>query len=241
MQDGSVSPVGRFFRNKWVWLILAIDIAVVIFIIVISVNKAAETAIINFNIAPVDATITVNGKGGYENIGQPIEGDRNSDRSYSFKPGNYEIQISHPDLDTKTFNLNLEPNTNTTITTFLSKDNGFYFYTLKDNLGAFYRLAEIASAGDNQTTDHDTSAEAFITNFQEQYNLYTTELPVAYSEYNEKGELIKYVTVRAGAGCAITLCLEATIFDKNDKNIALKLLEEAGFNVEDFEIEYKIY
>ena len=241
MQDGSVSPIRSFFRNKWVLLSLAIDIIIVIFIIVISINKAAETAIINFDVTPVDATITINGRGGYENKGQPIEGNRNSDRSYSLKPGTYEIQISHPDLDTKTFNLNLESNTNTTITTFLSKDGDFSFYTLRDNLSSFNRLAEIASAEDNQTTDHDTSAETFIANFQRNYDFYSDGLPLIYAERDDNGKTTKYISVRAGYNCNITLCLQTTVYDENDEAIVNSLIEGAGFNVEDFEIEYRTY
>ena len=197
----------------------------------LSINKATETATINFNIVPADATVTINGSGDYKNNGP----------AYSFFPGTYEVQISHPDLDTKTLTINLEPNSNLTVTTFLSKDNNFYYYTLYGNYGNFYKLASIASAQDNQTTDNDTSAETFIKKYQEQYDLYTTELPVTYSEFTSKGSLSKYITVRKGYNCKRTLCLSATIFDENDKEKVAELLRTKKFNVEDFEIEYNIY
>ena len=241
MQDGSVTPIGSFFRNKWVRLILVIDVIIIIIIVAILAKKTTETAVVSFNVTPINANITVNGSGGYENTGQPIEDGKNSGRSYSFAPGTYEIQISHSDLDAKTFIVNLEPNSNTTITAFLSKDGDFYFYTLRDNLSSFNRLASIASKGDNQTTDHDTSAEEFITRFQRDYKLYSTQLPATYSEYDANDELAKYISVNKSDKCNITLCLKALMNSEDDKPLVDSLLQGKGFNLKDFEIEYKVF
>ncbi len=200
----------------------------------LSINKATETATINFNIVPADATVTINGSGDYKNNGP----------AYSFLPGTYEVQISHPDLDTKILTINLEPNSNLTVTTFLSKDNNFYYYTLYGNYGNFYKLASIASAQDNQTTDNDTSAETFISNYQQQYRLYKTELPIEYRESTGFGAnllILKNITIREGYNCAITLCVQALIVGTDSKEFINSLLEEKGFNIEDLEIEYKFY
>lgn len=238
MQDGSVSPIRNFFRNKWVRLILIIDVSVIIAIIVFSINKAAKTAVVSFNVTPVDATITINGNGNYQNGGE----------AYFLTPGTYDVQISHSDLNTKTFTIDLADDSNTTITTFLSKDGDFYFYTLRDNFSSFNRLASIASAEDNQTTDNDTSAEIFIANFQEQYNLYQTELPINYTERipsSERGITVAYdLTIRRASdksSCIKYLCIEAFMTLTDDKNLVNSMLEDIGFNLEDFEIEYKIY
>lgn len=234
MQDGSVSPIGNFFRNKWVRIILATDVLAIILIVAFSINKATQTAVLSFNVAPVDATITINGNGSYKNNGE----------AYFFTPGTYDIQISHPSLDTKTFTADLSPDHNTTISTFLSKDNDFYFYTLRDNFSSFERLAEIASAKKNQTTDQDTSAENFIARFKRNYALYQTELPIEYMEYNfsTNGQsLEKDITVRANYDCDATLCLQALVVGTDDKKFVNSLIEEKGFNLEDVEIEYKIY
>ena len=246
MQDGSVSPIKAFFLNKWVWLILAIDIAAIILIIIISVNKATETAIINFNVTPVDATITINGRDGYENYGQPIEGNKNSDRSYSLKPGTYEIQISHPDLDTKTFNLNLESNTNTTVTTFLSKDGDFYFYTLRDNLSSFNRLTSIASAKDNQTIDQDTSAEAFILQ-QERKDSITKLTPIRFAICGEPASRVNCnaieVTYDYSEKCDNQRCLiikgRADELFNDVINELANQLEVKGYNLKNYRYIYE--
>lgn len=236
MQDGSVTPIGNFFRNKWVRLILVIDVLAIIGIIAVIIYNSAKNAIIDFTIAPIDATITVNGDSGYHN------------GSFQFFPGTYEITISHEGLDSKTFNIDLQPNSNIAITTFLSENGNFDFYEFKDNYSSYLMLERIAAASDNQTTDRDTSAEPFIANFQKNYNLYQTELPINYTERipsSERGITVAYdLTIRRTSdksSCIKYLCIEAFMTLTDDKNLVNSMLEDLGFNLEDFEIEYKIY
>lgn len=234
MQNEGVSPLKAFFRNKWVRLVLVLDVVIVIFVIIAAIVKTTRTAVISFNVTPVDAKITIDGSGDYANSGE----------AYSLAPGTYEVQISHESLSPKTFTVSLEADRNTTITTFLHQDNDFSFYTLRDNFSSFEKLAEIASASDNQTTDHDTSAEAFIANFQESYNLYRTKLPIEYREsegYGSNLSILKNITIRASYNCDITLCIQALMVGTDSEEFINTLLEEKGFNVEDFEIEYKVY
>lgn len=229
MQDGSATPIGNFFRNKWVRLILIIDVLIIIGVIAIIIYNSTKTAIIDFTVAPVDSTITVNGDSSYNN------------GSFQLHPGSYEVVISHDGLDSKTFNIELQANNNAAVTTFLAKDGNFDFYELKDNYSSYLMLERIASSSDNQTTDHDTSAEEFIADFQRNYKLYSTELPVTYSEYGDDGKLSKYISVRANHDCIITLCLKAIIRSESDEALVDAMLIGAGFNLEDFEIEYKTY
>lgn len=224
-----MTPIGNFFRNKWVRLILIIDVLIIIGVIAIIIYNSTKTAIIDFTVAPVDSTITVNGDSSYHN------------GSFQFHPGSYEVVISHDGLDSKTFNIELQANNNAVVTTFLAKDGNFDFYELKDNYSSYLMLERIASSSDNQTTDHDTSAEEFIADFQRNYKLYSTELPVTYSEYGDDGKLSKYISVRANHDCIITLCLKAIIRSESDEALVDAMLIGAGFNLEDFEIEYKTY
>lgn len=223
-----MSPIGSFFRNKWVRLILIVDILAIIGIIAIIIYNLTKNSIINFTIAPIDATITVNGNSSYHN------------GSYQFHPGTYEVVISHDGLNSKTFTVELQDNSSAAITTFLSGSDNFDFYRLKDNYSSYLALERIAAASDNQTTDHDTSAETFIADFQRNYNLYSAQLPATYSEYDEKGKLTKYISVRRNDNCSITLCLEALVNNEDDKILANSLLQGKGFNLKDFEIEYKV-
>ena len=233
-----MSPIKAFFRNKWVRLILILDLIAIIFIIALVINNATKTAVINFMVTPVDATITINGRDGYRNGGE----------AYSFAPGTYEVQISHPDLDSKTFVLNLEANHNVTVSTFLSQNGSFEFYELRDNLSSFEMLAQVASAGNNQTIDQDTSAEAFITNFQKNYNLYLTELPIVDqtpSKYGmEYGVNYEYDTLTIQDGdslseCNKTICFYITDTSGEKEQFALSVIEKFGFDKNLYQTVYE--
>lgn len=230
MQDGSVLSLKAFFRNKWVLLTLALNALVIIIVIIVSlINNSIEEVTLTFNIVPADSQISINGS------------SENTGNSYRLSPGAYEIVVSHPDLDSKTFTVNLSEGDDAILTTFLSKDGNFDYYTQRIRLNDFRKLASIASANYNKTTDQDTSAEKFIANFQKNYDLYFTALPITYSEYSDGGLMNKYITIRKSDKCNLTLCLNARIYSDDDQVLVKKLLEEKGFNTEDFEIEYTYY
>ena len=117
MQDGSISLIRGFFRKKWVIITLAVNVIIIVGVVTIAIYNSTKNAIIKFAIAPVDATIAVNGNDSYHN------------GSYQFQPGTYDIVISRDGLTSKTFNIELQPNNNIAITTFLSKNGNFDFYT----------------------------------------------------------------------------------------------------------------
>lgn len=232
MQDGSVSPIGAFFRNKWVRLILVLDAIAIICIVVALIIDSTKQSIITFNVVPADSQISLNGKSGYSN------------GSYRLVPGIYNVEISHEGLDTKKFKVDLEKDGISAIVTFLHQGENFDFYTLRDNIGDYLSLAEIASAEYNQTTDQDISAEGFITEFQKNYDLYSAQLPIEYREsegYGANLSILKNITIRADYDCDVTLCVEALMVGTDSRGFVNSLLQEKGFNVEDFEIEYKIY
>ncbi len=168
MQDGSISLIRGFFRKKWVIITLAVNVIIIVGVVTIAIYNSTKNAIIKFAIAPIDATITVNGNDSYHN------------GSYQFQPGAYEVIISHEGLDSKTFNINLQPNTTTAVTTFLSENGNFDYYTYKDNNSSYLMLTRIASPSDNQTTDEDTSAEEFILQ-QEQKDSISDLTPIRFS------------------------------------------------------------
>lgn len=227
------SPLALLFRNKVVRIVLIVDVIIALVIIGIAIAKSMKTSTLTLNIVPIDATILVDGKK-YQN------------NSYSFFPGSHKVEISHPDLDTKTFDITLEPGHNFAITTFLKKGDDLRFYLLRDNLSDFYDLEDIASAGNNSTYDHDTSAETFITNTRAALDLYNNELPIEYQEYeeNEYGESpVIDITIKQNYAqeCQTYLCIKAFILGAADKAFANKLLTNAGFKLEDYEISYNTY
>lgn len=235
MQEGTItSPVQQFFRNKWVRVFLTIDILLIITLIAVSIwQNTTKIATINLDIAPTDSTITINGDNRYRS-GQ-----------YSITPGTYDISVSHEGLDTKSFTIDISPQHVVSIRTFLKSNNdNFDFYKLKANYMSYKKLESIASSSNNVTTDHDTSAENFIQEFQKDYNLFATQLPIEYHEsrgYGSDLEILKNITIKASYDCHATLCIQASAAGTNSKDFINSLLEEKGFKVEDFEIEYKFY
>jgi hypothetical protein len=213
-------------------LILVLDAIAIICIVVALIIDSTKQSIITFNVVPADSQISLNGKSGYSN------------GSYRLVPGIYNVEISHEGLDTKKFKVDLEKDDISAIITFLHQGENFDFYTLRDNIGDYLSLAEIASAGYNQTTDQDISAEGFITEFQKNYDLYSAQLPIEYREsegYGANLSILKNITIRADYDCDVTLCVEALMVGTDSRGFVNSLLQEKGFNVEDFEIEYKIY
>ena len=235
---GDASPIKQFFRNKWVRLILIVDVITIIVVIAIIVNNATKTATINFNIAPVDASIQIGatGGGGYTN------------GSYNLHPGTYDITISHDGLESKTFTLDLQSGYSTTLTTFLTGEgNNFDFYTLKDNYDSLQKLIAIASQDSNITTDHDTSAEQFIADFQHNHQFLSLSPIVdkTPSKYGKgAGIRYEYDTLKIEDGfsleqCTHVLCLRITDTSGEKEKYALSVVKKLGYDPDAFQVIYE--
>ena len=233
LNNGSISPVKQFLRNKWVRLVLVIDVIVVIAIIGILIFNASKTAIVSFNVAPIDAKIQLNGQGEY------------SDGSYQVLPGTYEITISHDNLTPKTFTLELKPNHETTLVAFLSDNGNFEFYKLMDNSASYQRLTEIASKSNNITTDHDTSAEQFISDFNQILSI-TKVLPIkgyVHADPSISASTAGF-TIRDGRSkeeCERIACLLVNYYGNGYEETVAEKIKEAGYNPADYQIVYERY
>ena len=240
MQDGGTESLAkRFFKSKWVWGVIALNIALIIAIIILMIIKATKTSTIVFSIAPVDATISVNGDTSYNN------------GSYPITPGQYEIQISHDDLEPKSFTLDIKPDTTVTLATFLSDhEKSLSFYELVGNSTSMQKLQELASAGNNITTDQDTSAEEYIKQYNAKRELLNLALPIDHNEYQPSQdsptgqEISLSITIRNGNvtdECVSTLCINVLMVLTDNKELAKKLMLEKGINPDEYEIIYKTY
>ena len=233
-EDGSISPLRAFFRNKWVRIILIIDVIAIFGIIGVLIWQATKVSTIIFNVAPIDATISVNGNTNYTN------------GEYALTPGAYEIEISHEGLETKTVSVNIEPQHVMNVTLFLADANSdFDFYKLKDNYGSYQKLKTIASADSNITTDQDASAESFISDFERTMSIMNI-LPIKGYVYAEPSVNVSTAgfTIHNGQGvkgCEKIACLLVNYYGKDYEEAVTNEINEAGYSPMDYQIIYERY
>ena len=226
MQDGSI--VGDFFRNKWVRLILVLDIVAIIVIIAVAIVNSLKTAVIEFNVTPINSVISVNGDSSYSN------------GSYRFFPGTYEITVSREGLDPKTFILELGNNDVQTVALFLSNNGNFDFYALKENYSSFAKLAEIASAANNLTIDHDTSAEKFIEEFNRKTSI-NQILPLEYQFIDDTNYgTNSFFAIDENSDCVYNgLCLIVSPIINASETQILEFIRTNGYNPSDYQITFE--
>lgn len=234
MQDDNVSYLKAFFRNKWVRIVLILDVIAIAVVIGVYVRQATKISTISFNIAPVDATISVNGDSSYKN------------GRYSITPGTYEVKISHKDLETKTMKINIESRHYVAVTTFLAgADNNFDFYAQRNRSSSYQKLKDIASKDNNITTDSDTSAQDFIENFEHILSI-TDKLPIkgyVYADPNASSSTGGFA-IRDGQSnkkCEKAACLLVKYYGKDYEEEVKKQIKEAGYNPDDYQLIYERY
>lgn len=238
MKKVGSSPIKLFFLNKWVWFFLVLNLIMILGVVLLYFDNARKTALVNFMVTPVDATITIDGNSNYKNNGV----------AYYFEPGIYEVKISHESLDTKLITVELEENHNTTIAAFLSNDGNFEFYELSENISSYNALVNIASSKNNITIDKDMSAENFIENVQKNFKLMSDMLPVVDktpTSYGlEYGVNYQYniLTIQDGSylkKCEKIICLYITDTSGNKEEYALSVIKKFGFDVDLCQIIYE--
>jgi hypothetical protein len=222
----------KFLNKRWVKVVLIIDVLIVLAIIGVLIWNATKTATVNFSIAPIDAKITLNGQGDYKN------------GTYKLHPGNYEVTVSRDGLESKTFDLELKSGYVTTLAAFLTgENNNFEFYELKDNYASFQKLSEIASAGNNQTTDQDTSAEGFIADLKNRQSI-SKVLPIKdyiYAEPEINAPTAGFAIRYGEEGCERTACLLVSYFGDGYEESVAQAIKDAGYNPTGYQILYERY
>lgn len=222
-----------FFRNKWVRVVLIADAIVVLILIILAIVNASKTATLVLDVTPIDATISINGKGNYIN------------GTYDLSPGNYKIDITREGLDGKSFDITIDKGQIATITAYLTSGGDISFYKAKDQRNSFEKLRNMISADTNNTTDHDDSAkEAVVVLYDDFMRLGVLPIEDTLYEGTDAGRrLVRDITIRQSSdqSCETWLCIEALMLKTDNQSIVLKDLENNGFTVEDYEIKYKVY
>ena len=227
MDNGNVAPISAFLAKKWVKVVLVLDVILIVGLVIFGVAQAGRNAIIDFEVTPLNAKISLNGKGGYEN------------GEYKVFPGEYQVRIEHEGLEPKELSVNVGANDYVTVATFLKGEDGFSYYELMENYSDYESLEGMAAKGNNRTYDGDTSAEGFIEDFERAYKIFEEDFVGEAMPYEDgTGDW----SVWSGEGvdkCEKTLCLYIVDLPDNQKDTLKGMVEGKGYRLEDYQIIYK--
>lgn len=195
------------------WAII-VDIVVIAVIVAINIINSKRNAIFDILIAPVDATITV-------------DGVEFKNGTYKFFPGQHEVKIVADGFTTKTTTVNLEENKTVKLYTFLVPENNEYIkYAYNpENITVLMKVGQ-----GNQRV------EEFIDDYNLQMAL-IEKLPYAYSDAEGRRFTILDIT---DDECKKIVCLSVTdISGEGNYSFAKQYLSEKGLNEQYYDLSYR--
>ena len=233
MDNGNVAPISAFLAKKWVKVVLVLDVILIVGLVIFGVVQSGRNVIIDFEVTPLNAEITLNGRGGYAN------------GEYKIFPGEYQVRITHEGLEPKELTVNVGANDYVTVATFLRGEDGFSYYELMENYSDYESLEAMASKGDNQTYDGDTSAEGFISDMERVLSI-SEILPIkgyVYADpevsYSTGGFAIRDAADREK--CERIACLLVNYYGIGYEAAVMEKIREAGYAPADYQIVYERY
>lgn len=206
----------EFIKRHKIATLVTINLVALIIAIVIIIIHLAKTATIDINVAPNDATITLNGRK-YDN-----------NTSHDVLPGNYHVKIAMDGMQTKEYDISLERNGFIRIWDYLLDEKGGfdYYLTHPDDMAT---LAEL---------DIDQKVKGIV-NYYNRITSIRDMLPLEYYERFEVDKPLGVFIEEDPNDCdSKALCLVVYGGEKN-RDIALKLIKEAGYDPEDYGIRFE--
>lgn len=206
----------EFIKRHKIATLVTINLVALIIAIVIIIIHLAKTATIDINVAPNDATITLNGRK-YDN-----------NTSHDVLPGNYHVKIAMDGMQAKEYDITLEKNGFVRIWDYLLDEKGGfdYYLTHPDDMAT---LAEL---------DIDQKVKDIV-NYYNRITSIRDMLPLEYYERFEVDKPLGVFIEEDPNDCdSKALCLVVYGGEKN-RDIALKLIKEAGYNPEDYGIRFE--
>ncbi|MBR3246751.1 hypothetical protein IKF87_02610 [Candidatus Saccharibacteria bacterium] len=208
-------------RHKVLSAIIGANIVAIIIVIGIIISHYAKTATIDIKVAPIDATIKLNGQQ-YNNLSQ-----------HDIVPGHYHIEISMDNMQPVSYDINLEKNGFANIYAYLKDTNDSYDYYLSHPEDEFI-LEEVAPAD-------DAKAQVFIKNYKKIASL-KDHLPIDVSEYTEDFAYYTQYSIRENTdiqGCDKVICIIIEDNTGDNEEQAKKKIQDLGFNLADYRIDYE--
>lgn len=203
-------------RHKLAFLLAFLNVVAVLVVILIIMFHNAKTATIDVYVAPSEAVIELNGQR-YDNFQQ-----------YDILPGDYHVEISMEDMQTKEFDFSIADGEFKRIWTYLLDAGGGFDYYL-ENPDEILNLAEVVD---------DEESKKFI----EEYERITSILDKLPLEYYDRSDPVNSIGVyieQSNETCEDAVICLVVYGGERNREIALRLIREAGYDPNDYGLSFE--
>ena len=200
-------------RHKALSLLLFLNVVAVLVVVLIIVIHNSKTATVDIMIAPSAAVVELNGVK-YDNM-----------KSHSIEPGDYHAKISMDGMQTKEYDFSVDNNGFVKVWNYLLDAEGgfdYYMYHPEDEM-------ILRSAAD------DEASKAFVAKYQRITSI-LSKLPLEYYDRENPMEPIGVFIDQDKEICGNNAGCLSVYGGEKHQDIAFKLIREAGYSPDDFEI-----
>lgn len=203
-------------RHKIISAAIALNVIAILVVVLLIVVHRAKTVSIDVYVAPSEATIELNGKK-FDNFA-----------SYNLMPGEYHVSISMDGMKTEEYDLTLESDSFTRIWKYLVDDDGSLNYYLEnpDEISILTKFSD------------DVEVKKVIEHYDKVVSI-RDALPLEYYDRSDPNNSVGVFVEEDMNECIDKiLCLVIYGGEKN-RDIALGLIKEAGYNPDDYGIRFE--
>lgn len=204
----------KAFIKKYPFLVISLTIgtivAIVLFVTALSLKDTTE---IEIRVAPISATILIDGKS-YQN------------GTFRIPSGTHNIKIEKPGFTTKEFVF--DTNTSDKLYTYLVETDGGYNWYLSHKEDSLL----LTSIGDYESNINSE-------NYTKKYPVVQI-LPIIYANYDKEYNYTEYrIDGGSFSDCKTDFCLKITDTTGGNYSSALQKIKDGGFNPDDYQILYE--
>ncbi|MBR2766660.1 hypothetical protein IKD67_01050 [Candidatus Saccharibacteria bacterium] len=200
-------------QHKALSLLLFLNVVAVLIVILIIVIHNSKTATVDIMVTPYDAVVELNGAR-YENM-----------RSHNIVPGDYHVKISMEGMQTKEYDFSIERDGFVRIWNYLlGMDGGFEYYLNHPNDEIILEKVVDDDTGRNFVDKHRR-----IVNIDE-------VLPLEYYDNDDPADPVAIFIEQAKDICGDNIGCLSVYGGEKHKDIAFKLIRDAGYSPDDFDI-----
>jgi hypothetical protein len=203
-------------RHKIATAVVVFDVIAILAVVFFIVLHNAKNATVDIYVAPSGATIELNGKK-YDNFS-----------SYELMPGNYRVRISMEGMKTNEYDFTLEPNGFVRVWKYLLDDNGSLEYYLNNpnEITFLSRFTDDKIIGD-------------FMNHYDKVSSIRDVLPLEYYERIDPNNTLGVFVEEDTEDCTKELLCLVVYGGEQNRNIALDLIKQAGYNPDDYRIRFE--